>query len=267
MPQKNSTSSKNRDQLVLDGMEQVKFIARRIHQKLPCSVSLDDLISAGTIGLIMAIDRYDPSQGVKLNTYAEYRIRGAILDSLRTSACAPRGQRRRARLIDAACSSAEKRRQRIATEEEVALELGISIEEYREWIRNIHGLTIVSLDSATITPGGRDLLQCLSDSQPSSIETLENSQLHRLIGQLIEKMPQVEGRVLDMYYRQQLSLLAISRMLNLHESRISQLKKQGVQRLRTLLATKWPTRGRAVRFHHGPGIKTIEKQEQALLAA
>ena len=109
MPQTTTTTLSNRDQLIMDSMAQVRLIARRIHSKLPGNVNLDDLISAGTVGLIMAIDRYDATQGVKLKTYAEYKIRGAILDSLRSADWAPRLQRKRARLIEAASSAVERR--------------------------------------------------------------------------------------------------------------------------------------------------------------
>src|SRR5918992_810295 len=117
MPQTLSITSK-RDELIMENMEQVKLIARRIHQKLPGNVNLEDLVSAGTVGLIMAIDRYDPTQGVKLKTYAEYKIRGAILDSLRTSDWAPRLQRKRARLIESAIKQLEQDLRREPTEEE-----------------------------------------------------------------------------------------------------------------------------------------------------
>src|SRR4030095_4319357 len=122
----------SREQLIIDGMAQVKLVAKRIHHKLPGNVNIEDLISAGTVGLIMAIDRYDASQGVQLKTYAEYKIRGAIIDSLRSADWAPRLQRKRARLIDAAIANVEKELQRTANEEEIAAELGISVEEYRD---------------------------------------------------------------------------------------------------------------------------------------
>src|SRR5918992_2163078 len=180
MPQTLSITSK-RDELIMENMEQVKLIARRIHQKLPGNVNLDDLVSAGTVGLIMAIDRYDPTQGVKLKTYAEYKIRGAILDSLRTSDWAPRLQRKRARLIEAAFSAVEKRLQRTPKEEEVAAELGISVEEYRDWAGEINGLTVGSLDSVTSQDDGRDLLQFVVDEQLLPSEMLEQSELRTLV--------------------------------------------------------------------------------------
>src|ERR1700761_570957 len=125
-------SSELREQLILEHLPQVKLIARRIHERLPVSVSLDDLISTGVIGLIAAIDRFDASHNVKLKTYAEYKIRGAILDGLRGLDWAPRQQRRRSKQIEAAILSAEHRLQRSPSEEEIAQELGLEIAEYHE---------------------------------------------------------------------------------------------------------------------------------------
>src|SRR5581483_3352853 len=112
-----------REKLILEHLPQVKLIARRIHERLPVSVSLDDLISAGVVGLIAAIDRYDASHDVKLKTYAEYKIRGAILDSLRGLDWAPRQQRKRAKLIEAAIAALEQTHHRMPTEEEIAARL------------------------------------------------------------------------------------------------------------------------------------------------
>jgi RNA polymerase sigma factor for flagellar operon FliA len=108
-----------REQLILEHLPQVRLIARRIHERLPESVSLDDLVSTGVVGLISAIDRFDASHNVKLKTYAEYKIRGAILDGLRGLDWAPRQQRKRSKQIEAAMVSAEHRLQRSASEEEL----------------------------------------------------------------------------------------------------------------------------------------------------
>src|SRR5262245_27654069 len=114
--QKPEFSSEERERIIMEHLPQVRLIARRIHERLPESVNLDDLISAGTIGLISAIDRFDPSLNVKLKTYAEYKIRGAILDSLRGLDWAPRQQRKRSKQIEAAISTAEQRLHRTPSE-------------------------------------------------------------------------------------------------------------------------------------------------------
>src|SRR5579862_7001750 len=157
-------SAAERERLILEHLPQVRLIARRIHERLPESVSLEDLISTGIIGLISAIDRFDPGHNVKLKTYAEYKIRGAILDSLRGLDWAPRQQRKRSKQIEAAISAIEQRLHRAPAEDEIAAELNLSLDEYHEWLVEIRGLNIGSLETATPDEdNNRDLLQYISD--------------------------------------------------------------------------------------------------------
>jgi len=116
-------TNEERDRLIMEHLPQVRLIARRIQERLPESVSLDDLVSTGVVGLISAIDNFDPTHNVKLKTYAEYKIRGAILDSLRGLDWAPRQKRRRAKQIEAAIAVAEQRLKRTPSEDEIAAEL------------------------------------------------------------------------------------------------------------------------------------------------
>jgi RNA polymerase sigma factor for flagellar operon FliA len=228
-----------RERLILEHLPQVRLIARRIQERLPESISLDDLISTGVLGLISAIDNFDPSHNVKLKTYAEYKIRGAILDSLRGLDWAPRQKRRRAKQIEAAIAAAEQRIKRAPTEEEIAAELGISIDEYHEWLVEIRGLNVASLEYAG-TDHGKDLLHYLPDSGDLPSETLERSELERLLSHTIERIPAIERTVLSLYYREELTLREIAEVVNLHESRISQLKSQAILRLRGSIAEQWP---------------------------
>src|ERR1700674_913623 len=143
----------------MEHLPQVRLIARRIHERLRESVNLEDLISTGTLGLIAAIDRFDPDQNVKLKTYAEYKIRGAILDSLRGLDWAPRQHRKRSKQIEAAIAVVEQRLHRTPTEEEIAAHLGVGIEEYHGWLVEIQGLNLGSLETATPDDeNSRDLL-------------------------------------------------------------------------------------------------------------
>jgi RNA polymerase sigma factor FliA len=239
-----TAAQRDRETLIIEHLPQVRLIARRIYEKLPCNVSFDDLVSAGTLGLIDAVDRFDPTQGVKLKTYAEYKIRGAILDSLRSGDWAPRLQRKRARLMESACSELEKRLQRTPREEEVAAELGITTEEYRGWASDSHGLAVSSLDAVVSTDDGRDVLHFVAgDDQWLPSEMLEQSELRALVARALDRMPLSERTVLNLYYQQELTLREIAKKMQLHESRISQLKTQGILRLRTLLASRWPMRG------------------------
>lgn len=245
LTQTQATVTNDRERLIMEHMPQVKLIARRIHDRLPASVSLDDLISTGIIGLISAIDRYDATQGVKLKTYAEYKIRGAILDSLRQMDWAPRQQRKRARMIESAVNQLEQDLRRQPTDEEVANHLGIELEEYQEWVSAAHSLSVGSLDITWEEPGS-ELINNISDSEqhwPSRL--LEKSELNRLLVVAIERLPQPERTVLSLYYLEELTLRGIATVLDVHESRVSQLKTQGIARLRSHLDRCWPTKGQA----------------------
>lgn len=235
-----------RERLILDHLPQVRLIARRIHERLPGSVSLEDLISTGIVGLISAIDHFDASLNVKLKTYAEYKIRGAILDSLRGLDWAPRQKRKKAKQIEAAIAVAEQRLHRTPTEEEIAQELKLDMDEYHGWLVEIRGVNLGSLEYNGGEEGGRDLLKYISDNEenwPSRI--LERAELERLLAQAIEKMPYIERTVLSLYYHEELTLREIAKVVDLHESRVSQLKTQAILRLRGYIEKRWPTRGGA----------------------
>jgi RNA polymerase sigma factor for flagellar operon FliA len=234
-------SDAERERLILEHLPQVRLIARRIQERLPENISLEDLVSTGVIGLISAIDNFDSSHNVKLKTYAEYKIRGAILDSLRGLDWAPRQKRRRAKQIEAAIAAAEQRVPRAPLEDEIAGQLGIPLEEYRQWLVEIRGLNIASLEYAG-QEQGRDLLHQVPDPQENLPSTLlEQSELRRLVAEGIDQIPAIERTVLAMYYQEELTLREIAQVVKLHESRISQLKSQAILRLRARLAAQWPT--------------------------
>jgi RNA polymerase sigma factor for flagellar operon FliA len=239
-------SDAERERLILEHLPQVRLIARRIQERLPENISLEDLVSTGVLGLISAIDNFDPSHNVKLKTYAEYKIRGAILDSLRGLDWAPRQKRRKAKQIEAAIAVAEQRVQRAPTEEEIATQLGIALEEYHRWLVEIRGLNIASLEYAG-QEQGRDLLHYVPDPEENLPSTLlEQSELERLVAESIDQIPEIERTVLSLYYHEELTLREIAHVVKLHESRISQLKSQAILRLRARLAAQWPASHGAV---------------------
>lgn len=233
-------SDDERERLILEHLPQVRLIARRIQERLPENISLEDLVSTGVVGLISAIDHFDPGHHVKLKTYAEYKIRGAILDSLRGLDWAPRQKRRKAKRIEAAIAAAEQHHGRAADEKEIADQLGIALDEYHQWLVEIRGLNIASLEYAG-PEHGRDMLHCIPDSGdnlPSAL--LERSELERLVAAGIEQIPEIERIVISLYYQEELTLREIAEVVKLHESRISQLKSQAILRLRAKLAAQWP---------------------------
>ena len=229
-----------RERLILEHLPQVRLIARRIQERLPENISLEDLVSTGVLGLISAIDNFDASHNVKLKTYAEYKIRGAILDSLRGLDWAPRQKRRKAKQIEAAIVVAEQQLKRAPTEEETAAQLGIGVEEYHQWLVEIRGLNVASLEYAG-NDQGRDLLHYIPDEREDLPSTLlEKSELERLLAEGIDGIPAIERTVLSLYYHEELTLREIAQVVNLHESRISQLKSQAILRLRSHLTVQWP---------------------------
>jgi len=236
---------KNRDEIILEHLPQVRLIARRIRDRLPVTISLEDLISAGTVGLISAVDHYNENHDVKLKTYAEYKIRGAILDSLRAMDWAPRRPRKRAKLIEGAIATLEQRLQRAPVADEIARELDISLAEYQDWLSEAHGLSVGRLERSGSEENRADLLQFVADpAENSPSELLERSELERALAQVIERLPLLERTVLSLYYYEELTLREIATVVELHESRVSQLKSQGILRLRAYVERRWRAKGK-----------------------
>ncbi len=172
----------HREALVLEHLPQVRLIARRIHDWLPPNVSLDDLISTGVVGLLAAIDNFDPSMNVQLNTYAERRISGAIMDSLREMDWAPRETRKRSKLIEAAIRRAKQKYSREPSEEEIAAELNISHSDYQRWLTDIQAIDLQPLEYTTGNGDTLSLLQFVPDDLDNSpSQVVERSELERIL--------------------------------------------------------------------------------------
>jgi RNA polymerase sigma factor for flagellar operon FliA len=230
----------HREQLILEHLPQVNWIASRIHDKLPANVELDDLISAGVVGLVAAVDNYDSTRNASLKTYAEYKIRGAILDSIRGLDGVPAHKRKRVKQLQQAIRNAEHKLQQTPSEEEIALELGISLDEYQQWTVELRG---VSLGSLEVMEDGEEvsLLNFIADDDEETPDRLlERSELERVIADGIQKMPENERTVLTLYYTEEMNLREIAAIMGLHLTRISQLRVQAVMRLRAYMEHKWP---------------------------
>ena len=229
-------TSQERERLILDHIWQVQVIAARIHERLPDHVAFDDLVSAGTVGLIAAIDNYDPSKNTQLKTYAEYKIRGAILDSLRGLDWATRSARKTAKDIEAAISAARQRWGREPEADEIAAELGVDLTAYQQLLAGIRSVDMMPLESASEENGGGDLLRLVPDREDQSpAQLFERSELENLLTEAIERMPAQEKTVLSLYYLEELSLKEVAQVLDVHFSRVSQLKAQAVLRLRAYI--------------------------------
>jgi RNA polymerase sigma factor FliA len=234
-------TAKEREDLTLQHLPQVTWIAARIHEKLPSSVQLDDLISAGIVGLLAAIDKFDPSHNASLKTYAEYKIRGAILDSIRGLDGVPAHRRKHVKQVQAAIKAAEQRLQRTPAEDEIAAELGISVAEYQQWMIDLRAVSLGSLDAIEDSEEVGLLKFIADDSESSPEHILQRAELEKVVAAGVDKMPANERTVLSLYYKEELNLREIASIMGLHITRISQLRAQGVLRLRSYIEHKWPS--------------------------
>jgi len=235
------SSNTERERLILEHLPQVRLIARQIRKRLPTNVSLEDLISAGTLGLIAAIDHFDASRNTKLKTYAEFRIRGAIIDSLRRMDCATRKQRQRSKQLAAAVVALQEQFDRVPTEEEMSKQLNLSLEQYRAWQSDVGTMPNAKTLSET---SERDLLTAIKNrAEELPYQIFERSELQRFISQTIEIMPAAKRLVLRLYYYNEMSLREIAQLIHRHPSRVSQIKSQGLIILRSQLQKYWPARG------------------------
>jgi RNA polymerase sigma factor for flagellar operon FliA len=229
-----------REALVLEHLPQVRIIAGRIHDRLPDYISLDDLVSTGVIGLLAAIDNFDPSHNVRLKTYAEHRIHGAIMDSLRDMDWSSRDTRKRSKRIEAAIHRTKQTLGREPTEDEISAEIGIPVEDYRAWLLEVQSVELHRLDAVSSDGENFSLLNVISDDEndwPSHV--VERKELERIIAVAIERMPKNERTVLSLYYYEELTLREIAEVMSMHLSRIGQLKSQAILRLRSHLERVW----------------------------
>ena len=238
-----SATADQREQLILAHLPQVRWIASSIHDRLPPGTLLEDLVSAGILGLISAVDNFDPARSTALRTYAEHRIRGAILDSIRGLDGIPVHKRNRLRLVQDAISAAEHKHKHTPSEEEVALELGLPLRDYQTWLEELRGISLGSLDSMAQEDGGTGLMRYISDPSADDVpQLIEREQMRQILVEGIEAMPQLEQTILDLYFHRELTLAEIGHVLNLHTSRICQLKVQAIARLRTWISRRMSPR-------------------------
>jgi RNA polymerase sigma factor for flagellar operon FliA len=226
-----------RDQLLLDHLPQVQYIARRIHDRLPPQVLLEDLVHAGILGLMDAVRKYDPSKNVQLKHYAEFRIRGAILDSLRQVDWSPRALRRQGRRLEQAISDCKARYGRDPTEPEIAAELSMSLEDLQHLMGDLRGLDIGSLQADSNEPGsGEEALQYRpgSEDEDPFHQTLR-SEMTGLLAKAVGELPAREREVLALYHFEELTMKEVGAALGIGESRVSQIHTAALLRLRVRL--------------------------------
>ena len=237
---KTTGDERARERLVVAYSPLVKYVAGRMGSGLPAHVEEADLISYGLIGLISAIERFDLDREIKFETYAITRIKGAIIDELRSLDWVPRSVRAKAREIERANAKLENRLQRAPTDEEMAEELGITVEEFQDSLLQISNSTVVALDELwTVSDSSGDqvsLLDTLQDPDaPDPAQVLDATEVKDRLADAIARLPEREKLVIALYYYENLTLREIGEVLGVTESRISQLHTKAVLRLKSRL--------------------------------
>jgi RNA polymerase sigma factor FliA len=234
----NSLPASERQALIEAHLPQVKYIAGRMLAKLPASVERDDLVGAGVLGLLDAVEKYDELRGVQFKTYAETRIRGAILDSLRELDWSSRSLRARAREIEAAARKIEQEQGRMADEEELAAALGLELSAFQTLLGDLRGLTLVELDNHEENSLGSSAWQVPDHPDRSPLKEYERQEMREKLAAIINRLPERERQVIALYYVEELTMKETGAVLGLTESRVSQIHTQALMHLRAALAKK-----------------------------
>ncbi len=230
-----------RDRLILTYAPLVKYVAGRLGSGLPAHVDEGDLVSYGLLGLIGAIERYDPDRDVKFETYAIARIKGSIIDELRAMDWVPRSVRSRAREIERAIADLESKLGRAPNDEEIAGKLGLSQEELDDSLSEISRSSIAALDELWTVQGSSGdqvaLIDTIEDTHgPEPQSALDQSEVKEMIADAISRLPEREKLVITLYYYEELTLREIGEVLGVTESRVSQLHTKAILRLKARLA-------------------------------
>ena len=228
-------SPEMREKLLLQYLPLVRRVAGRMVGSLPRSIRLDDLISAGVMGLLSSLDNFDPTLGIKFETFAMNRIRGSMVDSLRELDWVPRSVRQKARLLERAIEELTQKLMRVPEDAEIAEHLNVSLDEYLHMLDEVNVTVLLSLDDTFPTQGGEGstLGDVTSDSsEPSHQERVEEKELRELLVSNLKSLPEQEKLVLALYYYEELTFKEIGDVLRLTESRVSQIHSKAVLQLR-----------------------------------
>jgi len=229
----------DQERLLLEQLPQVRYIARRIHDRLPSHIPLDDLVQAGILGLIEALHKYDPGKNVELKTYAKHRIQGAILDSLRDLDWSPRPLRRKARQLEQAHQRLRARLGRPATEPELAMELGMELKELQHLLGDLRGLDLGSLQEE-FTPSGQERDSLAANPQGADQEPFAKcfqGELRDFLARAVGELQARERLVLSLYYFEELTMKEVGAVLGVGEARVSQIHSAALVRLRARMRT------------------------------
>ena len=226
-----------RERVLMEQLPQVRYLARRIHERLPRHVPLEDLVHAGVIGLIDALNKFDRSKHVQFGSYAKFRIRGAILDSLREMDWGPRELRRKARRVEEAERKLSLELSRAPTEVEVAKELNLELKEFQQLLTELDGLEVGSLHLESPWDGKEEDLCDYLPNAPEDTPFFRcmRSEMKELLARVVGELPEKEQQVLALYYFEELTMKEVGAVLGIGESRVSQIHSLAVVRLRARL--------------------------------
>lgn len=227
-----SKSAQLREEIIIEYAGLIKIVAGRLSMYLGYTVEYDDLVGYGTFGLIDAIDKFDSFKGVKFETYASLRIRGSILDQIRKMDWIPRTLRQKQKKIDAAYQKIELEQMRPATDEELCEELGITMEELDSWNSQLKVTNLVSLDEFMEQGSEVRMDSAVSSHFDQPERVVEKKELKEMLVEVLETLTENERKVITLYYYEELTLKEISRVLEVSESRISQLHTRALQKMK-----------------------------------
>ena len=232
---RSTVDPKVKDEIVIEYAPLVKFIAQKIAARLPANVELDDLISCGVIGLMDAIEKFDPTRDNKFKTYAEFRVRGAILDELRAQDWVPRSIREKAKLVERAYAKLESELNRPATDDEMCKELNCTQDEFHDLLNKAKSISLLNIDdSATFNRGDKKLMAGLMDDSRTvnPFTAVSHKNIRDKLKEGIGQLPEKQRLVLSLYYYEDLNLKEIGSVLDVTESRVSQLHTQAILKLK-----------------------------------
>ena len=231
-----ATLNSEQERILLEHLPIVRFLARRIHERLPQHVDIEDLVSAGVVGLMDAFTKFDPTKKVQFRSYAQFRIRGAILDSLRTLDWSPRELRRKGRAVEEAIRLLTQRMGRAPGESDIAAEMALSLEEYQQLLGDLKGLEIGTLHMERNEDSGEEELAYIPGRpEDDPLFHCLRDELEERLSEAIAQLPDRERLVMTLYYYEEMTMREIGLALGVVESRVSQVHASAVVHLRSAL--------------------------------
>lgn len=232
----------DRDAVIMEYAHLVKIIAYRMAVRLPSHIDINDLINVGIIGLIDAIDAFDPLRGVKIETYLSFRVKGAMLDELRRMDYLPRSIREKSKQLERGYAELEAKLGRTPTDEEMAESFDMDEEGFQEFLKKVSCAGVINLEDMGLNGDGDnvDIMECLADSNcEDPVQHLHLKEVQVMLARAVDELPEKERLALSLYYYEELNLKEIGHVMHLTESRVCQLHTQAIHRLKGKLKRRF----------------------------